>query len=106
MPNFKRVKKLFLTNKSQDRNKKIIININDRILAILFFASIGLPIWGVSIHRLTLIDIKYVVVTIFMGIVAGFVILTFLIKSSYSAFWTFFIKAGIGAGIFYFSLLF
>lgn len=65
-----------------------------------------LTIWGINIYRLTIIDIKYLVAIIAFGIIASLVTLNFLIKSSYSAFWTFFIKAGIGAGLFYFGLLF
>jgi hypothetical protein len=65
-----------------------------------------LTIWGTNIYRLTIIDIKYLVAIVAFGIITSLVTLTFLIKSSYSAFWTFFIKAGIGGGLSYFGLLF
>jgi hypothetical protein len=65
-----------------------------------------LTIWGINIFRLTIIDIKYLVAIVAVGIIISLVTLTFLIKSSYSAFWIFFIKAAIGGGLFYFSLLF
>ena len=95
-----------MTNKSLDRDRKLIFKTGEIILTILFFTSMALTIWGINIYRLTIIDIKYLFAVIAFGIIAAFLTLTFLIKSSYSTFWTFFIKAAIGGGLFYFSFLF
>lgn len=95
-----------MTRNSKNPNKKFNLQTGDAILTFLFFASIGLTIWGINIYRLTIIDIKYLFVTIAFGVIIAFVILTWLIKSSYSTIWTFLIKAGIGGGLFYFALLF
>jgi len=91
---------------SKNPNKKFNFQTGDAILTVLFFASIGLTIWGINIYRLTIIDIKYLFATIAFGIIIAFAMLTWLIKSSYSTIWTFLIKAGIGGGLFYFGLLF
>lgn len=95
-----------MTNKSLNNNRKLAFKTGDIILTILFFASMAPTIWGINIYRLTIIDIKYLFAIIVFGIIVYLVTLTFLIKSSYLAFWTFFIKAGIGGGLFYFGLLF
>jgi hypothetical protein len=95
-----------MTRKSKVPNKKFTFQTGDAILTVLFFASIGLTIWGINIFRLTIIDIKYLFATIVFGIIIVFSILTWLIKTSYSTIWTFLIKAGIGGGLFYFGLLF
>ena len=90
----------------KDTNKKFNFKTGDAILTVLFFTSIGLTIWGINIYRLTIIDIKYLFATFAFGVIIAFATLTFFVKSSYSKFWTFFIKAGIGGGLFYFGLLF
>jgi hypothetical protein len=95
-----------MTTKGQNHNRKFTFKTGDIILIILFFTSMFLTIWAINIYRLTIIDIKYLVAIIAFGIITSLVTLTFLKKSSYSAFWTFFIKAGIGGGLFYFGLLF
>ena len=95
-----------MTRKNKDPNKKFNSPTGDVILTILFFASVGFTIWGINIYRVTIIDIKYLFVTIAFGVIMSFAILTWLIKSSYSTTWTFLIKAGIGGGLFYFGLLF
>ena len=91
---------------NKDPNKKFNFKTGDAILTVLFFTSIGLTIWGINIYRLTIIDIKYLFAIVAFGVIIAFATLTFLVKSSYSTFWTFFIKAGIGGGLFYFGLLF
>ena len=88
------------------KNKIINFKTGDTILTLLFFTSIGLIIWGINIYRLTIIDTKYLFATIAFGIIIAFVLLTLLVKGSYSTIWTSFIKAGIGGGLFYFGLLF
>lgn len=93
-------------NNDKYPNKKISFKLGDAILTVLFFISIVLTIWGINIYRLTIIDTKYLFTAIALGAIIAFAILTFLVKSSYSTFWTFLIKAGIGGGIFYFGLLF
>jgi hypothetical protein len=95
-----------MTRKNKDHNKKFNFQTGDTILTVLFFASISLTIWGINIYRMTIIDLKYLFVTIAFGIIIAIAILTRLIKSSYSTIWTFLIKAGIGGGLFYFALLF
>lgn len=95
-----------MIRKNKEPNKKINFQTGDAILTLLFFASLGLTIWGINIYRLTIIDIKYLFATIAFGIIIIFTILTWLVKSSYSTIWTILIKAGVGAGLFYFSLLF
>ena len=95
-----------MTRRYKDPNKRFYFQTGDTILTILFFASIGLTIWGINIYRLTIIDIKYLFATIAFGIIIAFAVLTWLIKSSYSTIWTFLIKAGIGGGLFYFVLLY
>lgn len=95
-----------MTRKTKDPNKIFDFQIGDAILTVLFFASVGLTIWGINIYRLTIIEIKYLFATVTFGIIIVFAILTWLVKSSYSIIWTFLIKAGIGGGLFYFGLLF
>lgn len=95
-----------MTRKNKEPNKKNNFQTGDAILTLLFFASLGLTIWGINIYRLTIIDTKYLFATISFGIIIAFAILTLLVKSSYSTIWTFLIKAGIGGGLFYFTLLF
>ena len=92
-------------SKDKDSNKKFNFNTGDVVLTVLFFISMGLTIWGINIYRLTIIDTKYLFAAVAFGTIIVFLALT-LIKSSYSAFWTFFIKTAIGTGIFYFGLLF
>ena len=91
---------------NKDPNKKFYFKTGDVILTVLFFTSIGLTIWGINIYRLTIIDIKYLFTTVAFGVIIAFATLNFLVKSRYSKFCTFFIKAGIGGGLFYFGLLF
>ena len=91
---------------NKDPNKKFNFKTGDAVLTILFFLSIGLTIWGINIYRLTIINIEYLFWIVAFGVIIAFATLTFLVKSSYSTFWTFFIKAGIGGGLFYFGLLF
>ena len=86
--------------------KRSQFNTGDKILTVLFCASVGLTVWAVSIYRLTIIEAKYLLAAIAVGIGVSFGVLTFFIASTYSTFWTAFIKIGIGAGIFSFGLLF
>jgi hypothetical protein len=95
-----------MTNNSIVFNKKLIFQSGDIILTILFFISISLTVWGINIYRLTIIETKYLFATIMFGIVVGFVVLSFLVKSSYSFIWTFLIKAAISAGLVYFAFLY
>lgn len=95
-----------MMNNSKGSNKKLSLKTGDRILTVFFFISMCLTVWGINIYRLTIIDLKYLFAVVAFGIIVAFVTLTFLIKNSYSAFWTFFATAGIGGGLFYFGLLF
>ena len=92
-------------SKDKDSNNKSNFNTWDIVLTVLFFTSMGLTIWGINIYRLTIIDTKYLLAAVAFGTTLAFIGLTF-IKSSYPAFWVFFIKTAIGSGIFYFGLLF
>ena len=93
-------------NKLRNNFKKLNLKTGDIVLIGLFFISLGLTIWGISIYRFTIIDTKYLLATIAIGICISLVALTFSVKSSYSTFWAAFIKTGIGGGFFYFGLLF
>lgn len=95
-----------MTRNTKKPNKTFRFQTGDIILTLLFFVSLVLTILGINIYRLTIIDTKYLLASCAFGMVIVFVILTFVIKSSYSKKWTFLIKAGIGAGLFYFGLLF
>lgn len=95
-----------MTRKNKDQNKKISFQKGDGILTILFFTSLILTIWGIYIYRLTIIETKYLFATIMFGIIAGFVVFSVFIKSSYSSIWTFLIKAAISGGLVYFVFLY
>lgn len=92
--------------KSKESYKTFSFKTGDTILAVLFFTSIGLAIWGINIYRITIIDTKYLFVTVTFGMAIALALLTLLLKSIYSTVWTFLIKTCIGGGLFYFGLLF
>ncbi len=95
-----------MTKKSKTSNKKFNFQTEDKILSILFFTSNCLTVWGITIYQLTIIEPKYLFATITFGIIIGFVVLSLLIKSSYSIFWNFLIYAAISSGLVYFAFLF
>lgn len=75
------------------------------ILVLLFFLSMGLLIWGIGIYRETIIEARYLLVTIICAIFIGEVSLSFLIRNCPRTIWSFLMKALISGGIGYFSLL-
>lgn len=78
----------------------------DALLAFLFLLSLGLIIWGIDIYRLTVIDVKFLtaatIVSAFISVVSIFL---WQNRRLYTV-WTFFISIAIGAGAFYFGLLY
>lgn len=95
-----------MTQTSQDFKGKFNIKTGDTILAFLFFASIGLTVWAISIYRLTIIDIKYLFAASALGAIIALTIILIRRKSTYSIIWTFIISVASGAGLFYFGLLY
>jgi hypothetical protein len=87
-------------------NRPFKFKTGDTILALLFFASIGLTVWAVNIYRLTIIDTTLLFIVSAIGAVIAFFAINLIIKSSYSKIWTLFISIVIGSGTFYFGLLF
>ena len=90
----------------KDSNKKNSFQSGDLILNILFFISIGLMIWGLLVYRQTIIESSFLIVTISIGIIIGFSVLPYFIRSSFSKFWLFIYTAFISGGFFYFAILF
>ena len=89
-----------------NKKKSFKQNSGNLILAILFFISLSLAIWGTNIYRLTIIKPSYLYsVGAFGGLLFNLT-LSFLVKTSYSKVWNIFIKFCIGAGISYFGLLY
>lgn len=84
---------------------KSTIKTGDGILFLLFLISTGLAVLGITIYRQTIIETKYILGIVILGIITGSILLSF-IKSSYSKTWTSLIRAAIGSGIFYFAFLF
>lgn len=95
-----------MTLTSQDHKGKLNIKTGDTLLAFLFLTSVVLTIWAIGVYRLTIIDIKYLFAASALGTIISFAIIFFRYKSTYSIFWTFLISASIGAGYFYFGLLY
>ena len=87
-------------------NNSLYKNKSDLILQILFLLCVSLAIWGITIYRMTIIDIKYLFIITTIGSVAAFALIKKILRSSYSNFWTFFGSIGIGGGLFYFGILF
>jgi hypothetical protein len=94
-----------MIHKSENCNNKPKVKPPDIILIGLFFSSIGLTIWGINIYRLTIIDSWILIATIAFGMVVVSATLSLFLISSYGKFWTHFLTAVIGGGIFYFSFL-
>ena len=81
-------------------------NTSDKILHILFLICVALTIWGITIYRLTIIDIKTLFIVTLIGIAFAFTTIKKLLASSYTNFWILFISVAVGGGTFYFSTLF
>lgn len=73
---------------------------------LLFLTSICLLIWGITIYRNTIIEAKYLIITVICGIVIGEILFSLFIKSCLYPILSFLFKALISGGISYFSLLF
>lgn len=91
---------------NKNHGKPLLFKREEFVLKTLFFLSIGLIIWGITIYRITIIEPKYLIGVIAIGIIFISVTLSFWINTNYSFFWTFFINAIIGTGLFYFGFLF
>jgi hypothetical protein len=87
-------------------NRPLNFKKGDTILFLLFFASGCLIVWAINIYRVTIIDTKLLYVVSAIGTVIAFLAIHFIIKSTFSKFWTLFISIVIGSGTFYFGLLF
>jgi hypothetical protein len=87
-------------------NNILYKNKSDLILQILFLLCVSLAIWGITIYRMTIIDIKYLFIITTIGTVVAFILIKKILKSSYSNFWICFVSIGIGGGLFYFGVLF
>lgn len=85
---------------------KLYNNKSDKILHILFLFGIALAIWGITIFRLTIIDIKTLFIIATIGTAFAFITIKKILKSSYAHFWILFISIAVGGGGFYFSTLF
>jgi hypothetical protein len=81
-------------------------NKSDKILHILFLLCGGLTIWGITIYRMTIIDIKTLFIITLIGTAFAFIAIKKILKSSYANFWILFISVAVGGGTFYFSTLF
>jgi hypothetical protein len=99
-----RVAKNILDKKTATTNARH--QISNIILAILFFASMGLIIWGINIYRLTIINPKYLFALITFGIFPGFILIKFVLKPSYKIVWIFLNSIAIGGGTLYFLFLY
>ncbi len=65
----------------------------EAVFSILFFISLGLLIWGISIYRNTVVETKYLIATVILGIFIGEITFSFLIKRGPWSVWIFLIKA-------------
>ncbi len=78
----------------------------DALLAFLFLLSLGLIIWGIDIYRLTIIEAKFLIAATIVGAFISVVAIFLLQNRRVYTVWTFFISIAIGAGPFYFGLLY
>jgi hypothetical protein len=81
-------------------------NLENRILFVLFMASIGLAIYTVNLYRITIIgkDTLFIVSTI--GVLIGLLLIRVFIKNADSNFWTYLIGIIISISVSNFGLLF
>jgi hypothetical protein len=85
---------------------KFGFKIANAILALLFFASMGLTVWGIQIYRVTIISSKYLFAIIAVGSILTFIMIFFALKPSYNIFWIFLMSILIGGGTSYFLFLY
>lgn len=78
----------------------------DALLAFLFLLSLGLIIWGIDIYRLTVIEAKFLIAATTVGAFISVVVIFLLQTRRLYTVWTFFISIAIGAGFFFFALLY
>ncbi len=90
----------------KDPYNQLYKNKFDTILHVLFLLCIGLTIWGITIYRLTIIDIKNLFIITTIGTALAFITIKRILRSSYPSIWIFFISIAVGGGTFYFSALF
>lgn len=78
----------------------------DALLTFLFLLSLGLIIWGIDIYRLTIIEAKFLIAAALVGASISVVAIFLLQNRRVYTVWTFLISTAIGAGPFYFGLLY
>jgi hypothetical protein len=86
--------------------RKLIGHKGNAIHFCIFFISMVLVIWAIKMYQLTIIDNSYLVFACIVGGILFYFLLRLLPKSSYASIWVAFIRTSIGAGIFYFGVLF
>jgi hypothetical protein len=79
---------------------------SDKILYFLLLTCLALAIWGVTIFRLTIIDVKSLFIITAIGTSFAFIALKKIFKNNYKNLWIFFQSIIVGGGISYFSTLF
>ncbi|SEI83807.1 hypothetical protein SAMN05216327_104166 [Dyadobacter sp. SG02] len=95
-----------MTNKSRKSERRPPSTNGNRIVNFLFFVSLLLMIWGISMYRQTIIDAKYLLGACIFGIVAANLLLPLFVATTYSRTLAVLTRSIIGAGFFYFALLF
>lgn len=78
----------------------------DALLAFLFLLSLSLIIWGIDLYRLTVIEAKFLIAATIVGAFISVVVIFLLQTRRFYTVWTFLISIVIGAGFFYFALLY
>lgn len=82
------------------------IQIANIILALLFFASMGLAIWGINIYRLTIVPFRYLFQIVAISTLVTLPVILFVLKPTYNFFWIFLTSTAIGGGTSYFVFLY
>lgn len=95
-----------MIKKSRKSERRPSSTNGNRIVNFLFFASLLLVLWGISIYRQTIIETKYPLVACIFGIVVANLFLPLFVATTYSRTLTVVARSTIGAGFFYFALLF
>ncbi|MEO6135768.1 MAG: hypothetical protein ABIP35_11490 [Ginsengibacter sp.] len=75
-------------------------------IGLVFVGAICLTVWSVNIYRETIISTEYLFLVSLSGAIIGLILIPKFFKSSYSKAWIVLLSLSIGAGIFYFALLY
>jgi hypothetical protein len=78
----------------------------DKVMAVLFVVTMSLDIWAINIYRKTVIPNQNLFLVCALGFIVCGLILIVIAKKLFPAFWSLFLSAAIGGGIFYFCLLY